>query len=76
MVRRLPWGQEIARPIRACSTMKPKYSGDKSKRFWQRVNAVKDEFRRKALYQLGVDLQNLEEDVLRKLKAARKKAKK
>ena len=55
--------------------MKPRYSGNKSKRFWRRVHAIEDEARRKAIHQLGRELQSLEDDVLRELKAARKKAK-
>lgn len=57
--------------------MKPRYSGDKSRRFWNKVRSVfgADEAEWKALYSLGVDLQNLEGVVLRRLKAARKKAK-
>ena len=58
--------------------MKPRYSGDKSKRFWKMVRTILDvdEAEWKALYSLGVALQNLEDVVLRRLKAARKKARK
>ena len=75
MARRALWGRKYAGSIPARSTMKPRYSGDKSKRFWRRVNAIENEAERKVLYQLGRELQSLEEDVVRKLKAARKKAK-
>lgn len=46
--------------------MKPRYSGDKSVKFWHRVNRL-PEPRRSEAYSLGVALQNLEGQVLRTL---------
>lgn len=43
------------------------YAGDKSKPFWHRVNAIKDDADRSALYALGCVLQNIEGYVLRQL---------
>ena len=45
--------------------MKPKYSGDKSRKFWKKVNALKKDQSR--MYALGCALQNLEEYVLEML---------
>jgi hypothetical protein len=56
--------------------MKPRYSGDKSKRFWKQINALNNHGQWKELYSIGVHLQNLESEALKMLKAARKKAKK
>lgn len=47
------------------------YSGNKSKRFWSRVNAL-NEVDLKA-YGLGVRLQNLEEEVLKYIHGAERK---
>ena len=40
------------------------YRGAKSKRFWKRINALKNS---ENMYRLGVRLQNLEEHVLEEL---------
>jgi len=50
--------------------MKPRYSGKKSIRFWERVNATENESQRHELYLSAVALQNLEAVVLRKLREA------
>ena len=51
--------------------MKARYSGDLSHEFWDRVNSVKSHADHSALYALGVALQNLEEQVLRRLNGPR-----
>ena len=43
---------------------KPHYSGEKSLKFWWRVNSIKKP-RWYAAYAMGVRLQNLEEEVLK-----------
>lgn len=45
---------------------KPYYSGPKSIKFWERINALPRD-KRSAAYSLGVVLQNVEGDVLRLL---------
>jgi hypothetical protein len=47
--------------------MKPHYSGKNSVKFWKRINKLSGS-RHDAAYTLGVVLQNLEEDVLYKIK--------
>lgn len=47
-------------------TLRPKYSGEKSREFWDIVNALAG-VEQSELYRLGVDLQNLEEHVLKRL---------
>lgn len=44
-----------------------KYSGDKSKMFWGRINALKSKKVRRYLYTRGCHLQNIETEVLREL---------
>jgi hypothetical protein len=56
--------------------MKPRYSGKKSKRFWAKVKSIKNGASHDLVYRLGCELQNLESDVLKMLKAARKNSKK
>ena len=47
-----------------------RYSGDKSKKFWRRVNKLKKEGNHQELYSLGVALQNFEAYVLIQLENA------
>jgi hypothetical protein len=49
--------------------MKPKYSGKKSYKFWNKVNALNGG-NYQELYALGCCLQNMEEFVLKALKDA------
>ncbi len=49
--------------------MKHKYSGNLSRKFWDRVNDLSGEDHAEA-YALGVALQNLEEQVLKHLNEA------
>jgi hypothetical protein len=49
--------------------MKPRYSGKKSGRFWDRINAVPGNIG-KDLYSLGCDLQDLEHVLLQLLREA------
>jgi hypothetical protein len=44
--------------------LRPHYSGDRSTKFWNRVNSIKDQRLWKRAYQAGCRLQNLEEKVL------------
>lgn len=46
-------------------TLKPRYSGELSHGFWHRVRRTRDD----ELYQMGCDLQNLEERLLKRLHA-------
>jgi hypothetical protein len=50
--------------------MKHRYSGDKSRKFWKRINRFSGEAPHDALYTAGCELQNLEEAVLTMLKLA------
>jgi hypothetical protein len=54
--------------------VKPRYSGDKSRKFWARINALPDSQHSKA-YSLGVVLQNVEGDILRMLDLCEREAK-
>lgn len=45
----------------------PYYSGEASETFWTLVNLIKNDEDRHEIYSLGVDLQNLEENVLNQL---------
>lgn len=47
--------------------MKCFYNGDRSKEFWERVNAVKKPAVRDALYAMGCSLQHLEWQTLKLL---------
>ena len=49
--------------------MKPRYSGKKSGKFWDRINAIPGNIG-KSLYSLGCDLQDLEHVLLRLLQEA------
>ena len=62
--------QVVSRAKKVRAVVKHHYSGDASYAFWQHVNAISDSKRRDHLYSLGCRLQNLEEQVLRKLAAA------
>ncbi len=46
------------------------YSGERSSKFWKRINALKDEKASARLYKLGCRLQNLESNVIVRLIAA------
>lgn len=50
--------------------MKPKYSGKESKKFWDKINKIKDPASHSEAYSLGVVLQNVESDILRLIKIA------
>jgi hypothetical protein len=50
--------------------MEPHYSGQASHEFWARINIDLLDEDRDVLYALGCVLQNIEEDVLRRLKNA------
>jgi len=43
------------------------YSGNDSIEFWKKINAIKDNEKHSEMYFLGVQLQNLEGYVLKKL---------
>lgn len=45
---------------------KPRYCGYKSNRFWDTINSLKN-CKQSEMYSLGVALQNLEEQVLKRL---------
>ena len=51
---------------------KPHYSGDKSRKFWKRVNSLRGKDW-DAAYAMGVMLQNLEGSVLREINKRLKK---
>lgn len=46
------------------------YSGDKSDKFWNRVNSLSNEADKRRVYSLGVILQDLENHALRELMTA------
>lgn len=52
---------------------KASYSGEKSKSFWRRINAIRGEAHSEA-YTLGVVLQNIEGDCLRFIELAEHRA--
>ena len=45
---------------------KPRYCGDKSDKFWDTINSL-PKCKQSEMYSLGVALQNLEEQVLKRL---------
>lgn len=51
-------------------TLKHQYSGKLSKEFWYKIDSLSDSDQQE-LYTLGVELQNLESKVLRKLENAK-----
>lgn len=57
-------------PVKGWYSKNVHYSGHYSKRFWRRVNAIKDPTLHHEIYFLGCELQNMEGRVLRKLKEA------
>lgn len=46
-----------------------RYSGRKSKKFWKRINAIKDQHVHAAAYGLGCELQNAERSILKAIAA-------
>lgn len=64
---------EFAEPAPSGSERSHRYSGEHSRGFWNRVAALPDD-RRDVVYGLGVELQNLEERVLKALAASAKDA--
>ncbi len=56
--------------------MKKRYSGDKSIKFWKRINSFEDRKLHGKLYGLGCDLQNLEDAMFAALECAERKRKK
>jgi hypothetical protein len=46
---------------------KEQYSGDKSREFWDAIDAIKNEDLRELAYSLGCELQNYEDDLLSKI---------
>lgn len=52
--------------------IKYRYSGEQSKQFWKRINALPNEADRQELYSLGVMLQNMESFVLKQLNSSSK----
>ena len=53
--------------------MKHRYSGNKSRKFWKRISRFSGMPPHDALYNVGVELQNLEEAVLQMLALAETK---
>ena len=47
--------------------IKPKYSGKRSRKFWNAINSIENECDQDELYSLGVALQDLEGYVLKQL---------
>lgn len=52
--------------------MKPKYSGDKSRKFWHRIAEFSGTPRHSALYEAGCKLQELEAVVLKAIDESEK----
>ncbi len=48
--------------------MKPKYSGKKSRKFWDEINYIKNENDHSQAYLLGCILQDFEGEILERIK--------